>query len=286
MTRRPSIKDIGLPAKFDVDIEQAAAAKLMESGLVTVEGVPRTVIKGGEDDEEDIAYISSDYVLYESIIDGKSRYFPATTATPKGGKFYGIKTYEDNDRSRILLSHKDFSESFPFSEGPVLTKYGVDMGKTCNVTLKLVDVLLDIATERVIGVYLVIMTPSFAQIDVDAVRLIREVEVKDIARVKEAVLVHEALMLKFQLKEAVERAETYRQALFNRETDIVKLAEDFAAPIIENTLAALSAAKNMFEEYYRHKNDNVFKKYWKHILGAALLTAIGLLVYFFGPWGG
>jgi len=276
-SRRPGTDSVGHLSASSVSIESKAAAILIEKGIMTT---PPLL----QDDDEDISTSGSAYVMYEAIVDGKARYYPATTATPRAGKFYGIRTFEDDDRSRILISHKDWNESFPFSDGAVLTKYGIDSGKTCNITTKLVDVMLDVSTEKVIGIYLVIMTPSFAQIDVDAVRLVRELEQKDISRIKEETLTHEALMLKFQLHEAMKQAETYRQALFDRDTNIVKLAEDFAAPIIETTIAALSAAKDMFEEYYKSKGGNWLLENKKLVIGFAIFAVAATLLYLFGPW--
>jgi hypothetical protein len=276
-SRRPRADSVGHMSIADVAIETKAAAAAIESGLTAP---PPTQV----DEDEDMSIAGSAYVMYEAIVDGKARYYSATTATPRAGKFYGIRTFEDDDRSRILISHKDWNESFPFSDGAVLTKYGIDTGKTCNITTKLVDVMLDVSTEKIIGIYLVIMTPSFAQIDVDAVRLVKELEQKDISRIKEETLTHEALMLKFQLKEAMKQAETYRQALFDRDTNIVKLAEDFAAPIIETTISALSAAKDMFEEYYKSKDGNWFRENWKLVLGGSIFIVAAALLYLFGPW--
>jgi len=276
-SRRPGADAIGAASSMDVSIETRAAATMIEQGIV----IPPIV-----SDDDEYPKTGSSFVMYEAIVDGKARYYPATTATPRSGKFYGIRTFEDEDRSRILISHKDYNESFPFSEGAVLTKYGIDTGKTCNITLKLVDVMIDVISEKVIGIYLVIMTPSFAQIDVDAVRLVKELEQQDISKIKEETLTHEALMLKFQLHEAIKQAETYRQALFDRDTNIVKLAEDFAAPIIETTISALSAAKDMFEEYYKTKTGNIFTKNWKIILGITIFTTAAALLYLYGPWAG
>jgi hypothetical protein len=276
-SRRPGADILGASGVMDTSIESRAAATLIEKGLLQT--TPLTV-----QEALDLPMSGSSYVMYEAIVDGKARYYPATTATPRSGKFYGIRTFEDNERTRVLISHKDYNESFPFSEGAVLTKYGIDTGKTCNITLKLVDVMIDVGSEKVIGVYLVIMTPSFAQIDVDAVRLVRELEQQDISRIKEETLTHEALMLKFQLHEAMKQAETYRQALFDRDVNIVKLAEDFAAPIIETTISALSAAKDMFEEYYKTKSGNWLLENKKLVLGFVIFAAAAALIYLFGPW--
>ena len=160
--RRPTIDSIETP--LDISVETKAAAAMIEKGFIS----PL---------EDEIPKAGSSYVVYEAIVDGKARYYPATTTVPRAGKFYGIRTYEDEGRSRILISHKDYNESFPFSDGPVITPYGLDNGKTCTVTIKLVDVMVDVSAERVIGVFLVVMTPSFAQIDVNAVRLIEKLEV-------------------------------------------------------------------------------------------------------------
>ena len=174
-SRRPEIGVVGASVVTDVTLESKAAAMAVERGVI----IPPIPTADGE-----IPRTGSSYVMYESIVDGKARYYPATTATPRSGKCYGIRTFEDDDRSRILISHKDYNESFPFSEGAVLTKYGIDTGKTCNITTKLVDVMIDVSSEKVIGIYLVIMTPSFAQIDVDAVRLVIQLEQHDISMIK------------------------------------------------------------------------------------------------------
>jgi len=276
MPRPMAKKDSSVTGK-EPSPSKVAEVKVIESGLVPVVSTPTVLPTSAEG-------VSGERMLYEAIVDGKSRYYPATLATPRKGKFYGIRTFEDDDRSRILISQKDYNESFPFSDGPVLTKYGIGQGKTCNITLKLVDVILDVTVERVIGVYLVVMTPSFAVVNVDAVKLVRELEQKDIAIVKEAVLTHEALMLKFQLEEAMKQAETYRQALFDRDTNIVKLAEDFAAPIIETTLSSLAATRDMFDEYFKQKEDKYswITKNWKYLFGAFVAGLI-LLMWFLGP---
>lgn len=223
-------------------------------------------------------------IVYEATIDGKIRRYPTTTITPKKGKFFVMRTYESDGRSRILVSPKDWNESFPFSVGPVLTKYGLADGQTCNITLKLIDVMVDISSEEVIGVYLVVMTPSFAQINVDARKLIKTVTNYDVLRAKEEVMTHEALNLKYQLDEAMQRAETYRQALFERETNIVTLAEDFAAPIIETTLGALAATKDMFDQYYG--NESTFWEQWKVYIIIMLLAIGSLGIYLLFGRGG
>lgn len=280
-SRRPKIGDVLVK---DTTIEQKAEARLLESNLSVMLAPPTDIEKVIADEKR--SHVDSSYVLYEAMIDGKAKYYPASTVTPKAGKFFAIRTVEDNNNSRILLSHKDYNESFPFSEGQILTKYGIGNGKTCNITLKLVDVMVDVSREKILGVYLVVMTPSFAQMDVDAVRLIKELEQQDISRVKEEILIHEALMLKFQLQEAMKQSETYRQALFDRDTNIVKLAEDFAAPIIERTISALTSTDNMFDEYYRQKGgiSYWFKKNWKKLAAVIGLVIGGIFLYLYGPW--
>lgn len=266
---RPKGKEI---VEIKVPVETLAEARVLEV-------LPPVVIP--EDVAEEIGigkFGDWKNVVYEATVDGKVRQYPTTTITPKRGKFFVMRTYETNGTSRILISPKDWNESFPFSIGPVLTKYGLSDGQTCNITLKLIDVMLDISSEEIIGVYLVVMTPSFAKIDVDARRLVRSVTEADVLRAKEEVMVHEALNLKFQLDEALQRAETYRQALFNRETDIVKLAEDFASPIIETTLAALAATKDMFDQYYKDKESWVEQYKW--YIASAAVAIIFLVAYF------
>ncbi len=251
-----------------------------------IEAMPPTVVPVAvAENEEEESIRQWENVVYEAVIDGKVRRYPTTTITPKRGKFFVMRTYETNGMSRILVSPKDWNESFPFSIGPVLTKYGLADGQTCNITLKLVDVMVDISSEDIIGVYLVIMTPSFAQIDVDARKLVKTVTNANVLKVKEEIMIHEALNLKFQLDEAMQRAETYRQALFDRETNIVKLAEDFAAPIIETTLAALAATKDMFDQYYRQQEP--WYEIYKFYLLSGVAAVIFLAAYYFsGGFGG
>lgn len=262
-----------------VPVETLAEAKVLEvlPPVVVSEEVAKEIQK-----ESTLGW---ENVVYEAIVDGKVRRYPTTTITPKRGKFFVMRTYETNGSSRILVSPQDWNESFPFSIGPVLTKYGLSDGQTCNITLKLIDVMLDVSSEEIIGVYLVVMTPSFAKIDVDARKLLKTVTEVDVLRAKEEVMVHEALNFKFQLEEALQRAETYRQALFNRETDIVKLAEDFASPIIETTLAALAATKDMFDQYYKDK-ETWMEQYKWYILAAAGAVLFFIFYFMVGGFGG
>jgi hypothetical protein len=216
-----------------------------------------------------------DRIVYEAVIDGKAKYYPVTISTPRKGRFFVMRTYESDGGSRILVSPRDWNESFPFSKGPVLTKYGFANGTTCNVTLKLIDVMIDTASEDVVGVYLVIMTPRFAQMDVDAKKLIKTATEEDVLRVKEEILTHDALTYKFQLTESEKRAETYRSALVGRDMDITKIAEDFAAPIIETTLGALSATEKMFERWQK-SNEPWWIRYRKPII---IIMVAGLLLF-------
>lgn len=272
---RPKVKKTIMT---EVPIDTAVKAKMAEAGVA----LPVPVGVSEDSIEEERKRL--DMVVYEAVIDGKAKQYPVTTITPRKGKFYVIRTYESKGRSRIIVSPKDWNESFPFSKGPVLTKYGITEGHTCNITMKLIDVMIDVVSEEVIGVYLIIMTPNFAQIDVDAKKLLQTVTDYDVLKAKEEIITHEALNLKFQLDEAMQRAETYRQALFDRETNIVKLAEDFAAPIIETTLAALAATKDMFDQYYKDRAPFLEKYKW-YILTLIIIAAATIL-YFFGPWAG
>lgn len=268
------------PKKSDIEIvgseppvEKLAEARLLDSGLTSV--LPT------EEHREEL-------VVYEAVIDGRSRMYAATTSVPIAGKFFVMQTVEDDDRTRILISHRDFNESFPFSEGGVLTKFGMSNGTTCNVTLKLVDVVVDVVSERVIGVYHVLMTPAFAQRGVDVEKLVDKLTKQDMFQIKEEILVHEALMLKFQLEEAVKQSETYRQTLFERQGNVRELAEDFAAPIIEVTLSALRATEEMFDKWFAEDKQTFGKflrTYWKLIVLIFGIIGIGYL-FFYGLPGG
>ena len=277
---RPTKDDKRIPS--EVPIETAVAVRRAE--IVPKDIETPVELSGLPEDLQESLREEWENVVYEAMIDGKMRRYPTTTITPKRGRFFVMRTYESDGRSRILVSPKDWNESFPFSVGPVLTKYGLADGQTCNITLKLIDVMVDITSEEVIGVYLVVMTPSFAQIDVDAKKLIKTVTDYDVHRAKEEVMTHEALNLKYQLDEAMQRAETYRQALFDRETNIVKLAEDFAAPIIETTLGALAPTKDMFDQYYGQ--DGSFWEKWKVYIIIMILAVGALAAYLLFGRGG
>jgi len=270
----------------DIPIETAAAVRVAEimPAPRTMQPVVEKTETGLPEQIQESLREKWQNIVYEANIDGKVRRYPTTTITPRRGKFFVMRTYESDGRSRIIVSPKDWNESFPFSVGPVLTKYGLADGQTCNITLKLIDVMVDITSEEVIGVYLVVMTPSFAQMDVDARKLIKTVTDYDVMRAKEEIMTHEALNLKYQLDEAMQRAETYRQALFDRQTNIVKLAEDFAAPIIETTLGALAATKDMFDQYYG--NESSFWEQWKVYVIIMILAIGALAVYLLFGRGG
>lgn len=237
---RPKIKQG--EDKYDTTIEEEAEKKLVESPLsasVVDSSVKEEVVK------------ELDSMVYEAVVDGERKRYPVTTGVPTAGRFFVFRTYELDGDSRIIISPRDWDASFGFSEGPILTKYGFGTGNTCNITLKLVDVMIDVATEDIVGVYLLLMSPRFAQITVNP-RKITEEFTDDIKNdIKERVLTNEALMLKFQLDEAIKRAETYREAMMNANHNIVEMAEAFAAPVVEAAIAALDAPENMFDRYGR-----------------------------------
>ena len=97
--------------------------------------------------------------------------YKSEPSLPRIGKFYVIKIREPDNRSRILISHMDFNDSFPLTTRRIMTPLGLANGLACPVVMRFVDVITDPETEEPIGVYHVISTPSMVRTGVDPRRV-------------------------------------------------------------------------------------------------------------------
>ena len=93
--------------------------------------------------------------------------YKSEPSLPRLGKFYVIKIREPDNRSRILISHMDFNDSFPLTTRKIMTPLGLANGLACPVVMRFVDVITDPETEEPIGVYHVISTHSMVRTGVD-----------------------------------------------------------------------------------------------------------------------
>lgn len=69
---------------------------------------------------------------------------------------------------------------------------------------------------------------------------------------------HEEL---FQLYvEKLQEVEKYRALLLERERAVMADAENMAAPIIETTISAIVACRDLFDDYYRQRRGNMWQR--------------------------
>ena len=203
--------------------------------------------------------------------------YKAEPSLPRLGKFYVIKIREPDNRSRILISHMDFNDSFPLTTRKIITTFGVADGLACPVVMRFVDVITDPETEEPIGVYHVISTPSMVRTGVDPRKIASSLSKEDIDDDMAEYTRHKALSYKMQRDLWRKDAETYKENYKDLAEKRMEISEELAATAIEMLVNAIMASKEMFDEI-RKKNMPWYQRYQMEILlligGAALVWLI------------
>lgn len=170
--------------------------------------------------EEDMAALEQELV-YESDVSMVSN-------IPKFGKWYMFLTTEANRKSRYYISPMNRSSTFDFRIRQVITSVGMAEGRACSIVAKRVGEAPDIRTGKIVGIYQILNTPSFARAGIK-VQELRDALKKD--EIEKLVKIHTynvALRLKGLL---------YRQHIINAslgkelddmEVDIVKAGAEIA----------------------------------------------------------
>ena len=212
-----------------------------------------------------------------------SELFKATSVLPKVGKFYVMKVNEPKNKSRILISHLDFNDSFPLSSRQVVTKYGVIDGLSCPVVMRFIDIITDPETEEPIGIYHVISTPTMVRTGIDPRKMAQALTLEDVEEEVDEINKHKALSYKMQRDLWRRRAEVYEESYKELSEKRMEISEELAATAIEMLVNAIMASKEIFDEI-RKKNMPWYNRYKMEILLA--IGGIFLLILMLSGGGG
>lgn len=222
--------------------------------------------------------VSGDPIAAISDISKEVKKYKAEYSLPRVGNFYVFKIYESNGRSRILISHMDFNDSFPLSERLVMTPFGPTKGLSCPVVLRFVDIVTDPETEEPIGVYQILSTPSMVKTGVDPLKIAGALSDEDIDQQIDTYVRQMALSYKMQRDLWKKYAETYKEEYKNLSERRMEVSEELAATAIELLVNAISATKDMFEEI-RKKQLPWYQRYQTEIM--IIIGAIAMIILMF-----
>ena len=174
--------------------------------------------------DEDIAMLEQDLV-YESDVSMASN-------IPKIGRWYMFLTTEPNGKSRYLISPMNRSSTFDFRIRQVITRMGIAEGHACSIVSKRVGEHEDIRTGKVVGIYQILCTPSFARAGIKVQELrdsLKKVEIEKLVKVHTYNI---ALRLKglLQVSQSVNAA--LMKHLDDMEIDVVQVGGEVAEKII------------------------------------------------------
>jgi len=206
-----------------------------------------------------------------------SALYKSTAVLPKVGKFYVIKIREPNNRSRILISHLDFNDSFPLASRQVVSKYGITDGLSCPVVMRFIDIITDPETEEPIGIYHVISTPTMVRTGIDPRKMAQALTLQDVEEQVDEINKHKALSYKMQRDLWKRRAEVYEESYKDLSEKRMEISEELAATAIEMLVNAIMASKEIFDEI-RKKNMPWYKQYQMELL--LLIGGIALFLLF------
>lgn len=191
--------------------------------------------------------LSEIVAVYRREFEGREKRLRVLGSVPIKGEFNVMRLYLSDGNSIILISPFDFTTTMSFYKGEVYTAWGYVYGIKTNMALKLVDIVPDVRTGKLTGVYLVMMSPAFLDHDINVVDLDKKIDALKIAEKKLEVMKADALKYK-QAAVSLERlVESVREAHMDEAERIKEIAETYAAPIIETTLYSMKAVNDLME---------------------------------------
>lgn len=199
--------------------------------------------------------------------------YKSEPSLPKIGKFYVMKIREPDNKSRILISHIDFNDSFPLTTRKIITTFGAADGLACPIVMRFVDVITDPESEEPIGIYHVISTPSMVRTGVDPRKIASSLSKPDIDNQMSEYTRHRALSYKMQRDLWRKDAETYKEQYKDLAEKRMEISEELAATAIEMLVNAIMASKEMFDEI-RKKNMPWYQRYQMEILAIGAVLAL------------
>lgn len=219
----------------------------------------------------------------EDIIDklirehGGRKYAVAKGApsVPRMGNYYVIKIREPNGRSRIILSHMDFHDSFPLATRKVITKFGIANGLSCPIVMRFLDVVTDPESEEPIGVYQLMTSPSIVRTAMDPRKLSEILTGDEVDEAMDEHMRHKALSYKMQRDLWRKEAETYKEQYNDLSERGLEMSEELTATALEQLVQGIMSSKEIFDDI-RKKQMPWYERYQDKIL---LVAGVGALIW-------
>ena len=147
---------------------------------------------------------------------------------PKIGKWYMFLTNEANKKSRYWISPLNKSSTFVLKKRPVWTSKGEGEGLSCPIVCKRVGAAPDFRTGKVVGVYQILNTPSFARAGIKIQELRDSLQKDEIERMIDAHTYNVALRLKELLRLKNIQIASLQKTVNDFETDIIVAGTEMA----------------------------------------------------------
>lgn len=219
----------------------------------------------------------------EDIIDqlmrehGGEKYRTAKGApsVPRMGKYFVMKIREPDGRSRIILSHMDFHDSFPLATRRVITKFGIANGLSCPIVMRFLDVVTDPESEEPIGVYQLMTSPSTVRTAIDPKKLAEILTGDEVDEAMDEHMRHKALSFKMQRDLWRKEAETYKEQYSDLSERGLEMSEELTATALEQLVQGIMSSKEIFDDI-RKKQMPWYERYQNELLAVA---GIGALIW-------
>jgi hypothetical protein len=251
--------------------------KTMEK-LLTQKVDPETIV-GGSISDMSIPEGTEDIVDQLMREHGGKKYGTAKGApsVPRMGKYFVMKIREPNGRSRIIISHMDFHDSFPLATRRVITKFGIANGLSCPIVMRFLDVVTDPETEEPMGVYQLMTSPSVVRTAIDPRKLATVLTGEEIDDAMDEHMRHKALSYKMQRDLWRKEAETYKAQYSDLSERGLEMSEELTATALEQLVQGIMSSKEIFDDI-RKKQMPWYERYQNELLGVA---GIGALIWLF-----
>lgn len=222
------------------------------------------------DIEEDMAILEQE-LEFESDVSMASN-------IPKFGRWYMFLTTEPNGKSRYYISPMNRSSTFDFRTRQVITKVGMAEGRACSIVAKRVGQAPNIRTGKIIGIYQILNTPTFARAGIKVQELRDTLKIEEIDKLVKIHTYNIALRLKGLLYEQHTINASLRKRLDDMVVDTITAGSEIAADIISLDRAG---ADSMNKQLSR-RDDIDIVKWFKNKWDGLGKTGQGLVMFIIG----
>lgn len=217
--------------------------------------------------EEDMIRLEEELV-YESDVDMSSN-------IPKIGRFYMFLTTEVSGKSRYWISPLNKSSTFTFKERQVNTRAGIAEGLACPIVCKRVGAAPDYRSGKIVGVYQILNTPTFARAGIKVQELRDALKKEDIVNLIKVHTYNIALRLKGLLQEQRIINLSLMKKLGDIEIDVVQVGGEIANTAISLERAGSESASKQLRRAAEPSAVKWLKNNWQVLA----VIGVGILLF-------